>query len=75
MSVYFFSGPPPTLATARLSHPGPSWADRVKCSQTVTNSNQPPASVGEKLGKKLSLWEDFFQQSMIFHNEKCICSL
>ncbi|TNN00492.1 S phase cyclin A-associated protein in the endoplasmic reticulum isoform X4 [Takifugu flavidus] len=47
-----FSGPPPTLAAARLSHPGPSWADRVKCSQSVTNSNQPTAAVGEKLGKK-----------------------
>uniref|UniRef100_A0A674MYX6 S-phase cyclin A-associated protein in the ER n=1 Tax=Takifugu rubripes TaxID=31033 RepID=A0A674MYX6_TAKRU len=35
-----FSGPPPTLAAARLSHPGPSWADRVK------------SAVGEKLGKK-----------------------
>uniref|UniRef100_H2T9A0 S-phase cyclin A-associated protein in the ER n=1 Tax=Takifugu rubripes TaxID=31033 RepID=H2T9A0_TAKRU len=29
-----FSGPPPTLAAARLSHPGPSWADRVKCSHS-----------------------------------------
>ncbi|CAF98291.1 unnamed protein product, partial [Tetraodon nigroviridis] len=47
-----FNGPPPTLAAARLSHPGPSWADRVKCSQTVTNSNQPTASVVEKIGKK-----------------------
>uniref|UniRef100_H3CSI1 S-phase cyclin A-associated protein in the ER n=1 Tax=Tetraodon nigroviridis TaxID=99883 RepID=H3CSI1_TETNG len=45
-----FNGPPPTLAAARLSHPGPSWADRVKCSQTVTNSNQPTASVVEKIG-------------------------
>uniref|UniRef100_A0AAQ5XGM3 S phase cyclin A-associated protein in the endoplasmic reticulum N-terminal domain-containing protein n=1 Tax=Amphiprion ocellaris TaxID=80972 RepID=A0AAQ5XGM3_AMPOC len=30
-----FGGPPPTLAGARLSHTGPSWADRVKCSQSV----------------------------------------
>uniref|UniRef100_A0A665VKY7 S phase cyclin A-associated protein in the endoplasmic reticulum N-terminal domain-containing protein n=1 Tax=Echeneis naucrates TaxID=173247 RepID=A0A665VKY7_ECHNA len=25
-----FGGPPPTLAAARLSHTGPSWADRVR---------------------------------------------
>uniref|UniRef100_A0A8C1NZC8 S-phase cyclin A-associated protein in the ER n=1 Tax=Cyprinus carpio TaxID=7962 RepID=A0A8C1NZC8_CYPCA len=30
-----FGGPPPTLAVARLSHTGPSWADRVKCSQSL----------------------------------------
>ncbi|CAB1313798.1 unnamed protein product, partial [Coregonus sp. 'balchen'] len=29
-----FGGPPPTLAVARLSHTGPSWADRVKSSQS-----------------------------------------
>uniref|UniRef100_A0A671XTN1 S-phase cyclin A-associated protein in the ER n=1 Tax=Sparus aurata TaxID=8175 RepID=A0A671XTN1_SPAAU len=28
-----FGGPPATLAAARLSHTGPSWADRVKCTQ------------------------------------------
>lgn len=70
MSVYFFSGPPPTLAASRLSHPGPSWADRVKCSQSVTNANQPTASVGEKLGKKLSLWEDFFSTKCDFSQQK-----
>uniref|UniRef100_A0A8C1TYR3 S-phase cyclin A-associated protein in the ER n=1 Tax=Cyprinus carpio TaxID=7962 RepID=A0A8C1TYR3_CYPCA len=30
-----FGGPTPTLAVARLSHTGPSWADRVKCSQSL----------------------------------------
>uniref|UniRef100_A0A8C7GM67 S-phase cyclin A-associated protein in the ER n=1 Tax=Oncorhynchus kisutch TaxID=8019 RepID=A0A8C7GM67_ONCKI len=30
-----FGGPPPTLAVARLSHTGPSWADRVKSSQSL----------------------------------------
>uniref|UniRef100_A0A3B5BCV4 S-phase cyclin A associated protein in the ER n=1 Tax=Stegastes partitus TaxID=144197 RepID=A0A3B5BCV4_9TELE len=30
-----FGGPPSTLAGARLSHTGPSWADRVKCTQSV----------------------------------------
>uniref|UniRef100_A0AAR2LTJ5 U1-type domain-containing protein n=1 Tax=Pygocentrus nattereri TaxID=42514 RepID=A0AAR2LTJ5_PYGNA len=30
-----FGGPPPTLAVARLSHSGPSWADRVKFSQAL----------------------------------------
>uniref|UniRef100_A0A8C9TF90 S-phase cyclin A-associated protein in the ER n=1 Tax=Scleropages formosus TaxID=113540 RepID=A0A8C9TF90_SCLFO len=30
-----FGGPPPTLATARLPLTGPSWADRVKSSQTL----------------------------------------
>uniref|UniRef100_A0A3Q3J5W5 C2H2-type domain-containing protein n=1 Tax=Monopterus albus TaxID=43700 RepID=A0A3Q3J5W5_MONAL len=36
-----FGGPPPTLAAARLSHTGPSWADRVKCTHPVSSSNQP----------------------------------
>uniref|UniRef100_A0A671M439 S phase cyclin A-associated protein in the endoplasmic reticulum-like n=1 Tax=Sinocyclocheilus anshuiensis TaxID=1608454 RepID=A0A671M439_9TELE len=31
-----FGGPPPTLAVARLTHTGPSWADRVKCSQSLS---------------------------------------
>uniref|UniRef100_A0A8C1AMQ1 S-phase cyclin A-associated protein in the ER n=1 Tax=Cyprinus carpio carpio TaxID=630221 RepID=A0A8C1AMQ1_CYPCA len=30
-----FGGPTPTLAVACLSHTGPSWADRVKCSQSL----------------------------------------
>uniref|UniRef100_A0A667YLT8 S-phase cyclin A-associated protein in the ER n=1 Tax=Myripristis murdjan TaxID=586833 RepID=A0A667YLT8_9TELE len=34
-----FGGPPPTLAAARLT--GPSWADRVKCTQSLPNSGQP----------------------------------
>uniref|UniRef100_A0A8C9YFX2 S-phase cyclin A-associated protein in the ER n=1 Tax=Sander lucioperca TaxID=283035 RepID=A0A8C9YFX2_SANLU len=33
-----FGGPTPTLAAARLSHTGPSWADRVKCTQSVPSS-------------------------------------
>ncbi|XP_050929322.1 S phase cyclin A-associated protein in the endoplasmic reticulum isoform X3 [Lates calcarifer] len=45
-----FGGPPPTLAAARLT--GPSWADRVKCSQSVPSSNQPTTSPVEKPGKK-----------------------
>uniref|UniRef100_A0A4W5P1M2 S-phase cyclin A-associated protein in the ER n=1 Tax=Hucho hucho TaxID=62062 RepID=A0A4W5P1M2_9TELE len=32
-----FGGPPPTLAAARLSHTGPSWADRVKSSHNTSN--------------------------------------
>uniref|UniRef100_A0A671XTR6 S-phase cyclin A-associated protein in the ER n=1 Tax=Sparus aurata TaxID=8175 RepID=A0A671XTR6_SPAAU len=47
-----FGGPPATLAAARLSHTGPSWADRVKCTQAVPNSNQQTISPVEKLGKK-----------------------
>ncbi|GLD49221.1 S phase cyclin A-associated protein in the endoplasmic reticulum [Lates japonicus] len=45
-----FGGPPPTLASARLT--GPSWADRVKCTQSVPSSNQPTTSPVEKPGKK-----------------------
>ncbi|CAM9309413.1 unnamed protein product [Lampetra planeri] len=33
-----FSGPTPA---GRLSHTGPSWADRVKCSQSASSSSQP----------------------------------
>ncbi|XP_023143555.1 S phase cyclin A-associated protein in the endoplasmic reticulum isoform X3 [Amphiprion ocellaris] len=47
-----FGGPPPTLAGARLSHTGPSWADRVKCSQSVPSSSQLTTSPVEKPGKK-----------------------
>ncbi|CAJ1056721.1 S phase cyclin A-associated protein in the endoplasmic reticulum isoform X3 [Xyrichtys novacula] len=47
-----FGGPPPTLAAARLSHTGPSWADRVKCTQSAPSSTQPTNSPVEKLGKK-----------------------
>ncbi|XP_068459445.1 S phase cyclin A-associated protein in the endoplasmic reticulum isoform X1 [Clinocottus analis] len=50
--VLNFGGPPPTLAAARLSHTGPSWADRVKCTQSVPSFNQPTATPLEKLGKK-----------------------
>ncbi|XP_032379395.1 S phase cyclin A-associated protein in the endoplasmic reticulum isoform X3 [Etheostoma spectabile] len=53
-----FGGPPPTLAAARLSHTGPSWADRVKCSQSVPSSCQPTTTPVEKLVKKDSEgWE------------------
>uniref|UniRef100_A0A8C6TGY2 S-phase cyclin A-associated protein in the ER n=1 Tax=Neogobius melanostomus TaxID=47308 RepID=A0A8C6TGY2_9GOBI len=34
-----FGGPP----TARLSHTGPSWADRVKCSQSLPHSTKKDA--------------------------------
>ncbi|XP_068579460.1 S phase cyclin A-associated protein in the endoplasmic reticulum isoform X2 [Cebidichthys violaceus] len=47
-----FGGPPPTLAAARLSHTGPSWADRVKCTQSVSSSSQQTTAPVEKLGKK-----------------------
>ncbi|XP_039664149.1 S phase cyclin A-associated protein in the endoplasmic reticulum isoform X3 [Perca fluviatilis] len=47
-----FGGPTPTLAAARLSHTGPSWADRVKCTQSVPSSCQPTTAPVEKLGKK-----------------------
>ncbi|XP_074533423.1 S phase cyclin A-associated protein in the endoplasmic reticulum isoform X2 [Halichoeres trimaculatus] len=47
-----FGGPPPTLAASRLSHTGPSWADRVKCTQSAPSSTQSTASPVEKLGKK-----------------------
>ncbi|XP_029290664.1 S phase cyclin A-associated protein in the endoplasmic reticulum isoform X3 [Cottoperca gobio] len=49
--VLSFGGPPPTLAAARLSHTGPSWADRVKCTQSLPISGQSTIMV-EKLGKK-----------------------
>ncbi|KAK5619578.1 hypothetical protein CRENBAI_012432 [Crenichthys baileyi] len=47
-----FGGPPPTLAGARLSHTGPSWADRVKCTQASHSSSQPTTSPAEKPSKK-----------------------
>ncbi|XP_041795437.1 S phase cyclin A-associated protein in the endoplasmic reticulum [Chelmon rostratus] len=47
-----FGGPPATLAAARLSHTGPSWADRVKCTQSIPSSSQPTSFPIEKLGKK-----------------------
>ncbi|XP_035251605.1 S phase cyclin A-associated protein in the endoplasmic reticulum isoform X3 [Anguilla anguilla] len=53
-----FGGPPPTLAVARLTHSGPSWADRVKSSQPLPVSGQGPPGAGllpchrEKPGKK-----------------------
>lgn len=53
-----FSGPPPTLAAARLSHSGPSWADRVKCTQSAPSSTQSTALPVEKLGKESSPLEN-----------------
>uniref|UniRef100_A0A8C7KYV7 S-phase cyclin A-associated protein in the ER n=1 Tax=Oncorhynchus kisutch TaxID=8019 RepID=A0A8C7KYV7_ONCKI len=48
-----FGGPPPTLAVARLSHTGPSWAERVKSSQSLPVPRCVPPS-----GKKDSEgWE------------------
>ncbi|XP_061577834.1 S phase cyclin A-associated protein in the endoplasmic reticulum isoform X2 [Cololabis saira] len=53
-----FGGPPSTLAAARLSHTGPSWADRVKCTQSAHSSSQATTSPAEKPGKKDSEgWE------------------
>ncbi|XP_059392920.1 S phase cyclin A-associated protein in the endoplasmic reticulum-like isoform X2 [Carassius carassius] len=47
-----FGGPPPTLAVARLSHSGPSWADRVKCSQSLPVSSPSVNIPAEKPAKK-----------------------
>uniref|UniRef100_A0A8C2HWJ8 S-phase cyclin A-associated protein in the ER n=1 Tax=Cyprinus carpio TaxID=7962 RepID=A0A8C2HWJ8_CYPCA len=47
-----FGGPPPTLAVARLSHTGPSWADRVKCSQSLPVSSPSVNIPAEKPAKK-----------------------
>ncbi|XP_062316778.1 S phase cyclin A-associated protein in the endoplasmic reticulum [Osmerus eperlanus] len=47
-----FGGPPPTLAVARLTHSGPSWADRVKSSQSLPVPCQTNFSPAEKPGKK-----------------------
>ncbi|XP_044212271.1 S phase cyclin A-associated protein in the endoplasmic reticulum isoform X3 [Thunnus albacares] len=47
-----FGGPPPALAAARLSHTGPSWADRVKCTQSAPSSSQLTTSPVEKPSKK-----------------------
>ncbi|XP_015234428.1 PREDICTED: S phase cyclin A-associated protein in the endoplasmic reticulum isoform X2 [Cyprinodon variegatus] len=47
-----FGGPTPSLAAARLSHTGPSWADRVKCTQATHSSSQPTTSPAEKPSKK-----------------------
>ncbi|XP_021454184.2 S phase cyclin A-associated protein in the endoplasmic reticulum isoform X5 [Oncorhynchus mykiss] len=53
-----FGGPPPTLAVARLSHTGPSWADRVKSSQSLPVPSQVNNYPAEKPGKKDSEgWE------------------
>uniref|UniRef100_A0AAV2L700 S phase cyclin A-associated protein in the endoplasmic reticulum N-terminal domain-containing protein n=1 Tax=Knipowitschia caucasica TaxID=637954 RepID=A0AAV2L700_KNICA len=46
-----FGGPPPSLAAARLSHTGPSWADRVKYSHSSHGSHTTVLQV-EKPGKK-----------------------
>ncbi|XP_034442831.1 S phase cyclin A-associated protein in the endoplasmic reticulum isoform X5 [Hippoglossus hippoglossus] len=47
-----FGGPPPSMAAARFSHTGLSWADRVKSTQFVPNSSQMNSSQLEKPGKK-----------------------
>ncbi|XP_056120955.1 S phase cyclin A-associated protein in the endoplasmic reticulum isoform X5 [Rhinichthys klamathensis goyatoka] len=47
-----FGGPPPTLAVARLSHTGPSWADRVKSSQSLPVPSQSDNIPVEKPAKK-----------------------
>uniref|UniRef100_A0A667YYA7 S-phase cyclin A-associated protein in the ER n=1 Tax=Myripristis murdjan TaxID=586833 RepID=A0A667YYA7_9TELE len=50
-----FGGPPPTLAAARLT--GPSWADRVKCTQSLPNSGQPRVTVCFSGKKDAEGWE------------------
>ncbi|XP_063759763.1 S phase cyclin A-associated protein in the endoplasmic reticulum isoform X3 [Eleginops maclovinus] len=45
-----YGGPAPPLAAGR--HIGPSWADRVKCSQSLPSNSQPNSGMVEKLGKK-----------------------
>ncbi|XP_014004070.2 S phase cyclin A-associated protein in the endoplasmic reticulum isoform X4 [Salmo salar] len=53
-----FGGHPPTLAIGRLSHTGPSWADRVKSSQSLPVPSQVNNYPAEKPGKKDSEgWE------------------
>ncbi|XP_075894161.1 S phase cyclin A-associated protein in the endoplasmic reticulum isoform X2 [Nelusetta ayraudi] len=53
-----FGGPPPAMTAGRLTHTGPSWADRVKCNHSVAKSSQPLAAPVDKLGKKDSEgWE------------------
>ncbi|XP_051975861.1 S phase cyclin A-associated protein in the endoplasmic reticulum isoform X1 [Xyrauchen texanus] len=47
-----FGGPPPTLAVSRLSHTGPSWADRVKSSQSLPVPSQTINIPPEKPAKK-----------------------
>ncbi|XP_054632508.1 S phase cyclin A-associated protein in the endoplasmic reticulum isoform X1 [Dunckerocampus dactyliophorus] len=47
-----FGGPAPVLAAARLSHSGPSWADRVKCTQSSPSSSHLTTSQVEKSCKK-----------------------
>uniref|UniRef100_A0A8C5N7A2 S phase cyclin A-associated protein in the endoplasmic reticulum N-terminal domain-containing protein n=1 Tax=Gouania willdenowi TaxID=441366 RepID=A0A8C5N7A2_GOUWI len=47
-----FSGPSSSLAAVRLSHTGPSWADRVKCTQSISSSGQPTTSLAERPGTK-----------------------
>ncbi|XP_056307333.1 S phase cyclin A-associated protein in the endoplasmic reticulum isoform X3 [Danio aesculapii] len=47
-----FGGPPPTLAVARLSHTGPSWADRVKSSHSLPVPSQSVYIPAEKPAKK-----------------------
>ncbi|XP_067291869.1 S phase cyclin A-associated protein in the endoplasmic reticulum isoform X3 [Pseudorasbora parva] len=47
-----FGGAPPTLAVARLSHTGPSWADRVKSSQSHPVPSQSVNIPVEKPAKK-----------------------
>uniref|UniRef100_A0A9J8CAH9 S-phase cyclin A-associated protein in the ER n=1 Tax=Cyprinus carpio carpio TaxID=630221 RepID=A0A9J8CAH9_CYPCA len=47
-----FGGPTPTLAVACLSHTGPSWADRVKCSQSLPVSSPSVNIPAEKPAKK-----------------------
>lgn len=51
LSRLYNRGPPPTLAVARLSHTGPSWADRVKSSQSLPVPSQTSNIPTEKPGK------------------------
>ncbi|XP_075998360.1 S phase cyclin A-associated protein in the endoplasmic reticulum isoform X3 [Genypterus blacodes] len=50
--VLAFGGPPPTLNAGRLSHSGPSWADRVKCTQSPPTTSQLMTSLADKPVKK-----------------------
>uniref|UniRef100_A0A3B3RBL1 S-phase cyclin A-associated protein in the ER n=1 Tax=Paramormyrops kingsleyae TaxID=1676925 RepID=A0A3B3RBL1_9TELE len=55
-----FGGPPPTLATVRLPNTGPSWADRVKSSQSLTVPSQgaPRSSLPTRPVEKPGEWKD-----------------
>lgn len=64
--VYVYRGPPPTLAVARFSHTGPSWADRVKSSQSLPVPSQSVNIPVEKPGELIfSIYSHLFSKPKI----------